>query len=345
MTDRMTKVTAALFIIFVAAGESLAAASLLNYESRVVRATEQVKRIRTDAVYEEEGISTIRSLLPHSEEVKVEGRTVTVDHRWLHDLLDSYEMERDKGRRLVYLHEVEDRLRALDKRLLNPQGFAVAETATSDPRGQVREILSRPQFQPRKQNPIAKFLKEVWNSIVGFLRDTLGAIMRIINGLVGGGGGGNLLAIIFIAALLLAAAYGAFRVLRGRAPRRKRAKKRTVLGEEIEAGATALDLAEAAMAAAARGEFRRAMRGLYIALLYDMSERKLVELDDSATNREYLARVSRFNRLVAPMRYLTDRFDYFWYGMFPSTEADFSSYLARYKEAAAEVEQLGRQSA
>jgi hypothetical protein len=240
---------------------------------------------------------------------------------------------------------VEEKLRALDKQLLDHKSVAAADTRTGDPREKVREILSRPAFQPRKESPVGRFFKETWNSIVNFLRETFEAIMRLLSKLLGGGSGGNWFGIIIIAVALLAASYGVLRVVRGRMPRRKRAKKRTVLGEEIEANATPRDLAEAALAAARAGDFRRAIRGLYIALLYDMAERKLVELDDSATNREYLARVSGFNQLVAPMRYLTDRFDYFWYGMFPSTEADFSSYLARYKEAAAQVEQLGRQTA
>jgi Domain of unknown function (DUF4129) len=221
----------------------------------------------------------------------------------------------------------------------------LAASATEDPRVKVREILSRPQFQPKRENPITAFFKEVWNKIAGFFNDIFSALSRLLSKLIGAGGGGNWLAWLIIFAALAGALFGVYRVLKGREPRRKRAKKRLVLGEEVEADATARDLADRAMAAARRGDFRTAMRGLYIALLYDLAERKLIELEDSATNREYLKRVSRFNQLVPAMRYLTDRFDYFWYGMFPSTEADFSSYLTRYKEAAAQVELLGRQAA
>ena len=81
------------------------------------------------------------------------------------------------------------------------------------------------------------------------------------------------------------------------------------------------------------GDFRGAVRKLYISLLYELSERNLIELEPNTTNHEYLAKVSRFQPLVAPMRYLTDRFDYFWYGMFPSSAEDFSTFQARYNEA------------
>jgi hypothetical protein len=33
------------------------------------------------------------------------------------------------------------------------------------------------------------------------------------------------------------------------------------------------------------------------------------------------------------MRYLTERFEYFWYGMFPLGADDFSAFLAGYREA------------
>ena len=74
-------------------------------------------------------------------------------------------------------------------------------------------------------------------------------------------------------------------------------------------------------------------------------ERNLIELEESATNHEYLSKVSRFSRLVGPMRYLTDRFDYVWYGMFPSSEEDFAAYLASYLEAMEGARTLSAQPA
>jgi hypothetical protein len=46
--------------------------------------------------------------------------------------------------------------------------------------------------------------------------------------------------------------------------------------------------------------------------------------------------------VAPPMRYLTDRFDYFWYGKFPSTEEEFSTCLARYEEAMDQARALGQ---
>ena len=118
-----------------------------------------------------------------------------------------------------------------------------------------------------------------------------------------------------------------------------------MLGEEIAADGTSHDLAEAALYAARAGDFRAAVRKLYVSLLYELSERNLIELDESATNHEYLNRVSRFGALVGPMRYLTERFDYVWYGMFPSSEEDFAACLASYEEAMRRAQTLGEQQA
>jgi hypothetical protein len=130
-----------------------------------------------------------------------------------------------------------------------------------------------------------------------------------------------------------------------RVPKSKRKKTRTVLGEEIAADNTSSGLAEAGLAAARAGDFRVAVRKLYVSLLFELSERNLIELDESATNHEYLNKVSHFGLLVGPMRYLTERFDYVWYGMFPSSEQDFNAYLASYEEAMKGARTLGQQSA
>jgi hypothetical protein len=76
-----------------------------------------------------------------------------------------------------------------------------------------------------------------------------------------------------------------------------------------------------------------------------LSERNLIELEESATNHEYLRKASGLSGLAVPMRYLTDRFDYVWYGMFPSSEDDFAAYFVRYQEAMERARLLGEQAA
>ena len=71
------------------AAECSAAATLLNYGHRIVRAAEQIERIKTDKEYGEEGVSYIKRLLPRSEQIEFEGGETLVDNTWLYVVLDA----------------------------------------------------------------------------------------------------------------------------------------------------------------------------------------------------------------------------------------------------------------
>src|SRR5436190_17315627 len=88
------------------------AARLLNYENRVVRAAEQIERIKTDIEYSDEGVACIRRLLPTSEKIEFDGGEVAVDNSWLPTALDSYTAENDPQQRNAKLNEISGRLRA-----------------------------------------------------------------------------------------------------------------------------------------------------------------------------------------------------------------------------------------
>ena len=339
----MIKPGITILLIILSAIEASAAARLLNYENRVVRAAEQIERIKADKDYSEEGVGYIKHLLPRTEPIEVEGREVSVDNTWLYVLLDSYAAEKDPQQRIAKLNEVAGRLRALDENLRR------AEAATSEqgnPRDKVREILSRPAYQPEQETAVGGFIKRVLREVRGFVGEVLSSLGRLIGKLFGvssGNGWVSKLVLLVVAASGLLV--GARMIRRARVPGSKRKKTRTVLGEEIAADGTSHALGEAGLAAARAGDFRTAVRKLYVSLLYELFERNLIELDESATNHEYLNKVSRFGPLVGPMRYLTERFDCVWYGMFPSSEADFADYVASYEKAMQGAKTLGEQSA
>ena len=341
--SRMSKLSITSLLILLIAVEATAAARLLNYENRVVRAAEQIERIKTDKDYSEEGVSYIKHLLPRREPIEIEGREVQVDNSWLYVLLDAYTAESDPQQRIAKLNEVAGRLRALDEHLRR------AETATGEqgsPRDEIREILSRPAYQPDQDTVVGSFIKRVLRKVRGFLGDLFSSLGRMIERIFGVSSSNEWVSkVVLILVAVAAVVAGTILFRRIRVPKSKRKKTRTVLGEEIAVDGTSRDLAEAGLAAARAGDFRVAVRKLYVSLLYELSERNLIELDESATNHEYLSRVSQFGLLVGPMRYLTERFDYVWYGMFPSSKDDFAAYLASYEEAMQGARTLGEQSA
>jgi hypothetical protein len=330
-------------VVLLIAGAA-AAADVEDYHRRVSEAAEQVRLLviaEDGAEDTEEGVRQVRKLLPKSENVEMESQVVTIDNTWLHEMLASYEIEANQRKRMEQLTEIGSRLGALETKLgsLNENG---REAEAENPKDRIREVLSRPAYREKTDSPITAFIKETRRKIISFIEDVL---RKIFGGVLGQGSGASALYLILIVIALGAALILAVRMLRGRGSVKRRDQRRTVLGEEIEAGVTSADLAAAALAAARAGDFRTAMRKLYISLLYEMAERDLIEIEAHVTNREYLARVSRFAALASSMRYLTDRFDYFWYGMFPSSEADFKEYMEHYSEAMEGARSAGQQAA
>ena len=328
----MQKVGATLLFVFLLAAEASAGSRLLNYENRVVRAAEQIERIKADREYSEDGITYIKRLLPRSEEIDFEGRAVSVDNTWLHEMLDSYASEKDPQQKIAKLNDLSGRLRSLDEHLRRTEVDNSVES--SDAGQKIREILSRPAYQPEPESPIGAFLKKVLHKIREFLSEIYMSLTRLLERLLGAGSGAGWIGNVLLVVIVLLGGLAIVRFGRKiRRPQGKRKKTRVVLGEEVALDSTSRDLVEAALAAARAGDFRTAVRKLYVSLLYELSERGLIELEDSATNHEYLRKAARFAGVAAPMRYLTDRFDYVWYGMFPTSEDDFADYMARYLEA------------
>ncbi|HKP85048.1 MAG TPA: DUF4129 domain-containing protein [Blastocatellia bacterium] len=321
------------------------AASLRNYENRVKWATEQIDRVKVDPEYSEEGVEAIKGRIPRTEKIDHEGKTTVVDNTWLYESLDSYAGELDPQQKVAKLNEIGGRLRALDEQLVRADEMAASKAEQTEARRKIDNILDRPEYRAKQESRIGAFVKEIWRKVGNFLGRLYAAFLRLLRSIFGATTSNNWLAKVLVIAALVAAAIGIVRAARQMKPRKRRGRKRTVLGEEIEAGTSPRDLAEAAMAAARAGDFRNAIRKLYVSLLYDLAERNVIELDDSATNREYLAKLSSFNSLMPPMKYLTDRFDYCWYGMLPSSEEDFSQYFARYNEAMERARSLSPQAA
>jgi hypothetical protein len=321
--------------------QAMAAAPLLDYEKRVARATEQINRINTDENYLEEGVSYVKKLLPQTETVELKERTVDVDNKWLHEKLDLAVSDKNKENRKALFAEIQGSLEALDQHLIDAEDISRGGENNAQVRESLKRILAEEKYREKKDNPIAAFIKEKRKQVFDLVSRLWNRIMNALFGASRAGGG--LFKFIFFAIALIVG-YFIIRMIWKYKPTKKRSKKRTVLGEEIEEDTKPADLADAALAAAKTGDFRLGMRKLYIAFLYELSERNLIELNSHATNWEYLSLVSRFTSLVPAMRYLTERFDYFWYGMFPSSHEDFVSYLESYRAAVKQVQTISEQT-
>ena len=323
----MREATGRAVLILLLSAAVAAASDLRDYQERLTEAAARIEETADDNEQVQSTIRYVKELVPKSEDVKTEDRIVKVDNSWLHRMLDEAASEVTARKRSQKLADIGQRLDSLAAQLEAADNL---KSESKRAKERIAEILARPAFQTKPEDPATRYIREVKQKVANFVIDLLRRIFGLVGG--SGSGAGSFFLFLIVVALGAAAIIAVRMLLQNRRPR-ARAKVRRVLGEEIDEGTTSGDLARAALATARTGDFRLAIRKLYISLLYELAERELIELEPDATNRDYLSKISRFGHLVAPMRYMTDRFDYIWYGMSNSSEDDFKEYLDRYNEA------------
>lgn len=102
------------------------------------------------------------------------------------------------------------------------------------------------------------------------------------------------------------------------------------LGGTDEAGepATAAEARVSASRSAQAGNYRSAVRHLYLAALLILQEQRIVSRDRSLTNREVLARVPAAHPVRAHLKPIVEIFDEVWYGVHEPDSATFTRYQA-----------------
>jgi hypothetical protein len=86
--------------------------------------------------------------------------------------------------------------------------------------------------------------------------------------------------------------------------------------------------AHLADALAARGEYREAVRNLYLALLSRLHRDGAIHYDETLSNWDYLRAFRGRPEVKAPFRELTRRFDFAWYGNTPVGADGYSEFRA-----------------
>lgn len=82
---------------------------------------------------------------------------------------------------------------------------------------------------------------------------------------------------------------------------------------------------------AAKGEYREAVRHLYLALLSKLHRVGAIDYDPAKSNWDYFRGFKGRREWVPPFRELTSRFDFTWYGKLGATADGYRSFreLAR----------------
>ncbi|HEX2998001.1 MAG TPA: DUF4129 domain-containing protein [Anaerolineales bacterium] len=185
----------------------------------------------------------------------------------------------------------------------------------------LKEILKRPEFQwqesrtLRTPNLLDKFLDWIEN-----LRD------RAMNATFRFGRVPLIIAAVLLFLLSL------FFISRGLSRNLVREAELENEGEEDEALLSSKGALKRAETLSTQGDYRNAIRYLYLSSLLVLDEQGLMRYDRSRTNREYLRSVSSKPELAKPLQDVIDVFDRVWYGFEGVDEKTYRSYVERVDE-------------
>jgi Domain of unknown function (DUF4129) len=310
-------------------------ANRLDQAERTVNEAIELNSLASEAPRK---MSEVKRLLPASEEVEFNGVTTRVDNAWLHEAANNVvkNVEGDAEMRHLTLSEISARLARLRQSVKAAQ--TAEDRALNDQRSRLDDILTRPEYKPEeeRESVIARWIREIKEFIVRTLMKLFGGSSARAPQ-TGGAGLVMVFQLLIFLAVIVALAFGAMKLARQFLFRKKPAEEapetREALGEEIAEDATAADLFAMASELARQGEYRKAIRRAYIALLCDFDQRGKLRLGRSKTNRDYLNAMRSEQRIYPTFSVMTYAFERAWYGQERATEEEFRNFVTLYQEA------------
>ncbi|HKQ72586.1 MAG TPA: DUF4129 domain-containing protein [Blastocatellia bacterium] len=324
-------------LYFVPAVSAQGRSTVSDYANRLERAEQAVD----EAISQEPPaprlvvkMNEIKRLAPASEDVEFNGSIIRVDNAWLHEAVDNVIKNAggDIEQRDSMLTDISDRLARLVQSVKAAQ--TTQDGKSQDQRARLDNILARPEYQPEEKR----------ESVIGrWIRRIKEFIFRLLGRLFGGSsapraGGAWLLTvfrILVVLSVIAALIFGGVKLAKSLQRRErpgKEAKTREALGEELAEDVTADDLFSNACELARQGEYRKAIRRAYIALLCEFEQRGKLRLDRSKTNRDYLDAMRPEQRIYPTFSVMTKAFEHVWYGQERATEDEFREFVALYQE-------------
>ncbi len=292
----------------------------------------------TDIEYEREILAELRKSLPVTEKVEWEGSLVETGNQWLEAKLKTFEEEtNDWTKRRLILTEISERLSAIENKINQLEKPALSERSKDEEKRKLAEILRREEYQKpvqqqeswfqRMQKKVRDWFNEQFprpnipESAPQSFQSISFGLQMLLYALVLG----------FIAFLIYR--FAPFFADRFRRREKKEKEERVILGEKLSADEDAQTLFDEAEAMARSGNLRGAIRKGYIALLCELSDRKIIGLAQHKTNRDYLRDVRKKDELYQNMNGLTVSFERHWYGFDNADEADWNEFKQTYQKA------------
>lgn len=297
-----------------------------------------------DLEYEREALASIRKTLPATEKVEWEGNSIDTGNQWLEAKLKAFEEEsKDWKTRRMILMEISERLSAIEANIKQFENPLLSDRSKDEEKRKLAEILRRPEFQkPEEQQEswferIQRKIREWFDEKFPRPKIPEGAKQGFQSISFG-------LQILLYAVVLGFIAFIIYRFAPFFADRFRRREKeekgeRIILGEKLSAEEDAQTLFDEAEALALNGNLRGAIRKGYIALLCELSDRKIIGLAQHKTNRDYLRDVRKKRELYQNMNGLTNSFERHWYGFDNVNETDWNEFKQIYRQAISSEQQ------
>lgn len=285
-----------------------------------------------------EKIAVLQRALPATETVEWQGGKIETDNNWLQERLDEYEKEQNSAKRQTILLGIKERLLAIEQKISELENPSVGKRSKDEDKRKLSEILKREEYQKPEQQQ-ESFIQRILRKIREWFRSeapknpqmpegastTFQAISQILQYL--------LYALIIAAVGFLIYKFLPFAAKRFKNREKREKKERVILGERVAEGESAENLFSEAELLALNGNLRGAIRKGYIALLCELSDRKIIGLAQHKTNRDYLRDVRKKRELHENMNGLTNSFERHWYGFDEADENDWNEFRQDYKKA------------
>lgn len=290
-----------------------------------------------DAKYERELLGLIRTNIPATEKIEFQGTSTETGNKWLNNNLVEFEKETDSGKRANILNGIVERLTALEKKLSELEAAIGSNRSKDEDKQKLSEILKREEFQKpvkEEESLIDRLVKKIeeWLSQnmpknediptapTEGLR-SLSVVLQIV-----------LYTLVIGAIAFLLYKFTPFFFDKYRKREKREKKERVILGEKIAANEAADTIFDEAERLAREGNLRGAIRKGYIALLCELSDRKIIGLAQHKTNRDYLRDTKKKPEIYQNMNGLTDSFERHWYGSEATEEADWNEFRQKYRQ-------------
>ncbi len=277
-------------------------------------------------------------LFPPKQKIEWDGGTIETDNEWLiNKFASSKDLAKGVPEQQQILAEIYERLDAIEQKIIEFESATASNRTKDEEKQKLAEILKREEYA-RPQEQEESVVQSLYRRFIEWLKSVFPqpdlpapTDTSSFQGLP------FFLQIIIYAAVIsligfLIYKFAPYLITRFQMREKREKRDRIILGEKIAADETPDNLFSEAEQMALEGDLRGAIRKGYIALLCELSDRKIIGLSKNKTNRDYLRDVRKRRELYQNMNGLTNNFERHWYGFQEADENDWTEFKDGYQK-------------